>query len=100
VGSLRDCTWILGLLDYRVVALQPKDDGRLVIDVERRGIQALCLLGLWTTGRPRPRCEGSHVGRRAVGGASGDVAILAAPALVVTVAFVPSAWVLPTCTRG
>ena len=40
MGSLRDCTWILGLLDYRVVALEPQDDGgRLVIDVERRGIQ-------------------------------------------------------------
>jgi transposase len=37
VGSLRDCTWILGLLDYRVVALQPKDDGRLDVDEIQRG---------------------------------------------------------------
>ena len=39
MGSLRDCTWILGLPDYRVVEMDRQDDGRLVIEVERRGIQ-------------------------------------------------------------
>jgi transposase len=39
VGSLRDCTWILGLADYRVVELVRHEDGRLVIDIERRGLR-------------------------------------------------------------
>jgi len=39
VGSLRDCTWILGLPDYRVVEMERQDDGRLVIEVERRGLR-------------------------------------------------------------
>ena len=40
MGSLRDCTWILGLRDYRVISLEAREpDGRLVIGVERRGIR-------------------------------------------------------------
>jgi len=39
VGSLRDCTWILGLPEYRVVDLERDDDGRLMIAIERRGMQ-------------------------------------------------------------
>jgi hypothetical protein len=39
VGSLRDCTWILGLTEYRVVELEREDDGRLAIAIERRGIR-------------------------------------------------------------
>jgi len=39
VGSLRDCTWILGLTEYRVVAFEREDDGRLIIAIERRGIR-------------------------------------------------------------
>jgi hypothetical protein len=36
VGSPGDCTWILGLTDYRVVELDRHDDGRLTIEIERR----------------------------------------------------------------
>ena len=39
MGSLRDCTWILGLRDYRVVTLHRHVDGRLVIEIERRGLR-------------------------------------------------------------
>lgn len=39
MGSLRDCTWILGLAEYRVIGLARQDNGRLVIEVERRGIR-------------------------------------------------------------
>jgi transposase len=39
VGSLRNCTWILGLADYRVIGLECPEDGRLVIELERRGIR-------------------------------------------------------------
>lgn len=39
MGSLRDCTWILGLAEYRVVELERDDDGRLVIAIERRGLR-------------------------------------------------------------
>ena len=38
MGSLRDCTWILGLAEYRVVDLERPADGRLIIGLERRGI--------------------------------------------------------------
>jgi len=34
VGSLRDCTWILGLAEYRVTGLDRQEDGRLVIELE------------------------------------------------------------------
>lgn len=54
MGSLRDCTWILGLPDYRVVALERGDDGRLVIEVERRGIRRFVCSGCGRrTGRIR-----------------------------------------------
>ncbi|HWK10672.1 MAG TPA: transposase family protein, partial [Vicinamibacterales bacterium] len=39
MGSLRDCTWILGLAEYRVIGLDRQEDGRLVVDLERRGIR-------------------------------------------------------------
>ena len=54
MGSLRDCTWILGLTEYRVVALEREDDGRLVIEIERRGIQRYVCSGCGRrTGRVR-----------------------------------------------
>jgi hypothetical protein len=57
VGSLRDCTWILGLPDYRVVALERGDNGRLVIEVERRGIRRYVCSGCGRrTGRAMRRC--------------------------------------------
>ncbi len=37
MGSLRDCTWILGLSDYRVIGLARGTDGSLVLELERRG---------------------------------------------------------------
>ena len=40
VGSLRDCTWILGLPEYRVIELERNDDGRFVIAIERRAFGA------------------------------------------------------------
>ena len=52
MGSLRDCTWILGLVDYRVVKIERQDDGRVVLAVERRA--ALCVFGLWTPDGARP----------------------------------------------
>jgi transposase len=39
MGSLRDCTWILGLADYRVIRLERQENGRLVVELERRGIR-------------------------------------------------------------
>ena len=52
--SLRDCTWILGLTEYRVVELEREDDGRLVIAVERRGIRRYVCSGCGRrTGRVR-----------------------------------------------
>jgi transposase len=54
VGSLRDCTWILGLPDYRVVEMERQNDGRLVIEVERRGIRRYVCSGCGRrTGRMR-----------------------------------------------
>jgi transposase len=54
VGSLRDCTWILGLSEYRVVALERNDDGRLVIAIERRGVRRSVCSGCGRrTGRVR-----------------------------------------------
>lgn len=54
MGSLRDWTWILGLPDYRVVALERGDNERLVIEVERRGIRRYVCSGCGRrTGRIR-----------------------------------------------
>lgn len=54
VGSLRDCTWVLGLPDYRVVEMERQNDGRLVIEVERRGIRRYVCSGCGRrTGRVR-----------------------------------------------
>ena len=54
MGSLRDCTWILGLPDYRVVEMERQSDGRLVIEVERRGIRRYVCSGCGRrTGRIR-----------------------------------------------
>src|SRR5712692_9792825 len=54
MGSLRDCTWILGLTTYRVVELERADDGRLVIEIERRGIRRYVCSGCGRrTGRVR-----------------------------------------------
>ena len=54
MGSLGDCTWILGLSEYRVVELTRGDDGRLVIDIERRGIRRYVCAGCGRrTGRIR-----------------------------------------------
>jgi transposase len=54
MGSLRDCTWILGLPEYRVVELERDDDGGLVIGIERRGIRRYVCSGCGrSTGRVR-----------------------------------------------
>jgi transposase len=45
VGSLRNCTWILGLPDYRVIDAERQADGRLVITIERRGIRRFVCSG-------------------------------------------------------
>ena len=37
MGSRRDCTWILGLSEFRVVTMDEDESGRLVICIERRG---------------------------------------------------------------
>jgi hypothetical protein len=54
VGPLRDCTWILGLPDYRVVGMVRQGDGRLIIELERRGLRRYVCLGCGRrTGRIR-----------------------------------------------
>ena len=54
MGSLRDCTWILGLADYRVIGLERQTDGRLVVELERRGIRRCVCSGCKRrTGRVR-----------------------------------------------
>lgn len=54
MGSLRDCTWILGLADYRVIALGREADGRLLVELERRGIRRYVCSGCGRrTGRVR-----------------------------------------------
>ena len=45
MGSLRDCTWILGLRDYRIVDMDRHADGRLLIEIERRGLRRLTCSG-------------------------------------------------------
>lgn len=39
MGSRCDCTWILGLSGFRVVTVDEREDGRLVIQIERRGVR-------------------------------------------------------------
>ncbi len=54
MGSLRDCTWILGLPEYRVVELEREEDGRLTITIERRGMRRYVCSGCGRrTGRVR-----------------------------------------------
>ena len=57
MGSRRDCTWILGLSGFRVVATESAEDGadtRLVIRLERRGIRRYVCSGCGgRTGRVR-----------------------------------------------
>jgi transposase len=57
VGSRRDCTWILGLSGFRVLATESAEDGadtRLVIRLERRGIRRYVCSGCGgRTGRVR-----------------------------------------------
>jgi len=45
VGSLRDCTWILGLRDYRIVDMDRHADGRLIIEIEHRGLRRFTCSG-------------------------------------------------------
>ena len=59
-----------------------QDDGRLVIELERRGVRRYVCSGCGRRHRARPRCEDPDVGRPAVGGASGHAALPAAAALV------------------
>ena len=42
MGSRRDCTWILGLVGFRVVTMESdaSADSRLTIRIERRGCAA------------------------------------------------------------
>lgn len=54
MGSLRGCTWILGLTDYRVIELERHDDGRLVIEIDRPGMHRYVCSGCGRrTGRVR-----------------------------------------------
>ncbi len=54
MGSLRDCTWILGLSDYRVISVERQTDGRLMIELERRGVRRYVCSGCGRrTGRVR-----------------------------------------------
>jgi transposase len=59
MGSLlHDCTWIVGLPNYRVVAMERQPDGRLVIAVERRGMRRYACSGCARrTGRVREAKE-------------------------------------------
>jgi transposase len=53
VGSRRDCTWILGLSGFRVVAID-EVESRLTIRVERRGVRRYVCSGCGRrTGRVR-----------------------------------------------
>jgi transposase len=60
VGSLRDCTWILGLADYRVTGLARGEDGRLIVEVERKGIRLFTCSGC---GRRTSRVRDAKVRR-------------------------------------
>ncbi len=58
VGSRRDCTWILGLSGFRVVTMDEHESGRLVIQIERRGVRRYTCSGCGRrTGRVRSRRE-------------------------------------------
>jgi hypothetical protein len=91
VGSLRDCTWILGLSQYRVVELKHQDE-RLAIAIEHRGIWS-CLFGMWPEDESGSRSEGASLGRPAVGGASSHASVSVATGLV------PAQW-HPNRARG
>lgn len=45
MGSLRDCTWILGLADYRVTGVERGEDGRLILELERKGLHRFTCAG-------------------------------------------------------
>ncbi len=45
MGSLHDCTWILGLSDYRVTGVERGEDERLVLELERRGMHRFMCSG-------------------------------------------------------
>ena len=45
MGSLRDCTWILGLVDYRVTGVERGEDGRLILELARKGIHRFTCSG-------------------------------------------------------
>ena len=55
MGSLCDCTWILGLSDYRVAGVtRDEASGRLVLAIERRGVRRYVCSGCGRrTGRIR-----------------------------------------------
>jgi hypothetical protein len=67
VGSRRDCRWILGLSGFRVVAMDERASGQLVIRIERRGVRRYTCSGC---GRRTGRCGRSrqNVGSEASGG--------------------------------
>jgi transposase len=45
VGSLRDCTWILSLSDYRVTGVERGEDERLVLELEQKGLHRFTCSG-------------------------------------------------------
>lgn len=56
MGSLRDCTWVLGLAEFRVISLHDDGAEHLVIDLERRGVRRYTCAGCGRrTGRVRDR---------------------------------------------
>jgi hypothetical protein len=42
VGSLRDCTWILGLPEYRVIKLERDDDAQAVSAMRKAAPGTTC----------------------------------------------------------
>jgi hypothetical protein len=79
VGSRRACTWILGLLGFRVVTAErdgETTDSRLTIRIERRGVAGTSAAGA-ADARSRAIGAGSHVGRCALGHASRDARLCA-----------------------
>ena len=58
MGSQRDCTWVLGLSGFRVVAMEEAESSRLTIRIERRGVRRYACSGCGRrTGRVRSSRE-------------------------------------------
>ncbi len=81
MGSQRDCKWILACPDFALrgsTARTTPGSGRLYVQVARRGRRYPCS-GCGRQTNRRAVDEGAHLGRSAVGGASRDTHLSAAP---------------------